>query len=375
MLTSHTPLRLIPCMLLLLGSTSGENQLGTACDGTADTDGMDNQRILFLEAVKKGILSSLNMDREPRPTQKASQRRLNQMYRLYEEQISEMGQNSRQPRNEPQQSATVLLPATVLPLNVRRKSNNRQSGQHMQWYRAVFHNETKIQAGLTLAQAQLKISRSVLDELSSIQSEESREVWIKINGMKPTITTAWTYTDSAHPNVSRTQDVILDISPEVNRWMRTDNQSLFVDVGFPLVNRNALNVNLTSYLEVVIIHSYPAQTRVRRSNKEDGCDERGWCCRNSVTVSFKEIGWTDWVLAPAEYTMHFCEGMCPHNYKPASMHTQIKSRLHQITKGGTPHPCCVPAAYEPMVLLHYDSRGKLKLSAFSDLIVSKCHCA
>ncbi|XP_061587204.1 inhibin beta C chain [Cololabis saira] len=369
MLRSHTPLGLIPCtLLLLLVSTSAENRLGTAPEGTPD-----NHRILFLEAVKKGILSSLNMDGEPGPTQRASQKRLDQMYQLYREQTSAMGQNSSQPPQETQQSmATVLFPSTVLPLKVRGKSGDRD----VRWYRAVFHRETKTQTGPTPAQAQLKISSSVLDQLGSVKSEASPKIQIKINGMKPTISTGWTYADSAHPNISRrSQDVILDISPEVNRWVRADNQSLFVDVGFVLNRKSALKVNLSNSLEVAVVQSYPARTRLRRSNKEDGCDDQGWCCRKSVTVSFKEIGWDDWVLAPSEYTMHFCDGTCPHNYKPASMHTQIKSRLHQMTKGGTPDPCCVPAAYESMVLLHYDSRGALKLTAFNDLIVTKCHCA
>lgn len=265
---------------------------------------------------------------------------------------------------------------SVEPLKGLQKSDHQQLGQRIQWYRARFQNKTKIQTELILTQAQLKISRRFLDKLSSFGPEVRREIKIRVNGMKPTISTVWNDASSAHTDSSRTQDVILDVRPEVNRWMGTDGQSLVVDVGIVLINKSTLKANLTDNLELSVIHSSPARrTRPRRSSKEDSCDERGWCCRKSVTVSFKDIGWTDWVLAPAEYTMHFCEGTCPHNYKPASMHTQIKSRMHQISKGMTPRPCCVPAAYEPMVLLHYDSRGKLKLTPFSDLIVSKCHCA
>ncbi|GLD51154.1 growth/differentiation factor 15 [Lates japonicus] len=284
--------------------------------------------------------------------------------------------NSSHPVRETWQPSvsTVLFPATVEPVKVLWRGGHPQSVRGMRWYRAVFHKDPNIQSELSLAQAELKISRQILNKPTSVQPEARQQVKVKVNGRKPVNSAARTQIDTlVLANVSSTQDVMLDISPEVEEWMRTDGgQALVVDVG--MVDGGALKADPTVSLELGLTQPKPAQ-RTRRSNKEDDCDERGWCCRKSVTVSFKDIGWADWVVAPTEYTMHLCDGTCPHNYKPASMHTQVKSRLHQITKGGTPRPCCVPAAYEPMVLMHYDSRGKLKLTPFNDLIVSKCHCA
>lgn len=257
-------------------------------------------------------------------------------------------------------------------MKVLQRGGQTQSGQRMHWYRAVFHKNPNVQTELALARAELKISRQVLDRPTSVEPE----VKVQINRMKPMNSAAWTHVNPpVRANVSSTQEATLDVSPEVEKWMRTDG-GLVVDVGITGSGKDVHEANPTLSLELGLIKPKPARrTRVPRSNKEDDCDEQGWCCRKSVTVSFKDIGWTDWVVAPTEYTMHFCDGTCPHNYKPASMHTQVKSRLHQITKGGTPHPCCVPAAYEPMVLMHYDSMGKLKLTPFDDLIVTKCYCA
>lgn len=263
-------------------------------------------------------------------------------------------------------------------MKVLQRGEHPLSGQRMQWYRAVFHKNADIQTELTLARAELKISRQILNKLASGQPEVRQEIKVKVNRRRPMNFAAWTRISSpVHTNVSGSQDVVLNIGPEVEKWMRTDGgEALVVDVGIVAGGKDALKANPTISLELGLIQSKPAQRkRLPRSNKEDDCDEQGWCCRKSVTVSFKDVGWTDWVVAPTEYTMHYCDGTCPHNYKPASMHTQVKSRMHQITKGGTPRPCCVPAAYEPMVLMHYDSRGKLKLTPFNDLIVSQCHCA
>ncbi|XP_029381306.1 growth/differentiation factor 8 [Echeneis naucrates] len=370
MLRSHT---LILYTLLLLVSLShlGLGRPHSSQGSSPNVDRMDSQKILLLEAVKTGILSSLGMDREPRPTQKATVQELTKMHQLYAQQLKEMRGNISQPTKETRQSAiSVFFPATVEKVKVHWERKHPESVGHMQWYRAVFHKNPNIQTELTLARAELMISTLMSNKNMLVGRPE---VKVKVSGMKSFVSAAWTNKETLVPgNTSSTQNVKVDISPEVGKWMSAQGDQVFVvNVRMVVADRNALQANPTISLELGLV---PKQ-RTRRSIKENDCDEQGLCCQRSVTVSFKDIGWSDWVVAPSEYTMNFCDGTCPHNYKPASMHTQVKSRLHQITKGGTPRPCCVPAAYEPMVLMHYDSRGKLQLTPFNDLIVTKCHCA
>lgn len=259
---------------------------------------------------------------------------------------------------------TVVITIVCACLSVRQIKTGWRAGfvgRRFHWNKVVFHKKPSIQNELILVRAELWISRQVLEMPTSIPN---KEVKVRVRGTKHTRYAAWTNITS-HGNIS--QSVVLDVSAEVEKWIKNNGRSLVVDIG-QKGGRSKLNISLE-------VMTQQQKTRTTRSNKEDDCDEQGLCCRQSVTVSFKDIGWTEWVVAPVEYTMHFCQGSCPHNYKPASMHTQVKSRLYQISNGDTPRPCCVPAAYEPMVLMHYDSQGKLKLTPFEDLIVSKCHCA
>ena len=34
------------------------------------------------------------------------------------------------------------------------------------------------------------------------------------------------------------------------------------------------------------------------------------CCRESLYVSFAEIGWDDWIIRPEGYNAYFCRGSC-----------------------------------------------------------------
>lgn len=121
MLTSHTSALLASyTLLLLLVPTSGVLQPDAARQGLLETSNVDDRGALILEAVKKGILGSLGLDKEPKPAIKASQRELRKMFKLYREKISEMRRNSSQSVRETWQSntSTVLFPGIHKTLQI-----------------------------------------------------------------------------------------------------------------------------------------------------------------------------------------------------------------------------------------------------------------
>ena len=124
---------------------------------------------------------------------------------------------------------------------------------------------------------------------------------------------------------------------------------------------------------------WPSATRGRRhahADTRDGCPlGEGRCCHlQSLRASLEDLGWADWVLAPRELDVRMCVGACPSHFRSANTHAQMQARLHGLNPDAAPAPCCVPASYEPVVLMHQDSDGRVSLTPFDDLVAKDCHC-
>ncbi|KAJ8413992.1 hypothetical protein AAFF_G00065900 [Aldrovandia affinis] len=116
--------------------------------------------------------------------------------------------------------------------------------------------------------------------------------------------------------------------------------------------------------------------RARRQAKSDDCAaQQPHCCRRTMRVSFRDIGWSDWIMAPSEYNAYYCEGSCPPKQRMATAHAAIKVMMQHVTRGDIPQSCCVPAAYRPLTVLQIDSSGQLVISVLDNMIVSKCKCS
>ena len=118
--------------------------------------------------------------------------------------------------------------------------------------------------------------------------------------------------------------------------------------------------------------------RQKRAEERHDCiqgDGETRCCRYPLWVSFKDIAWDDWIVAPEGYQAYYCDGECPHRYKMAHTFAGIQSLLNLINPAAAPAPCCSATKLSPLSLLHYDDEGNLVVSVYDDMIVQECKCA
>uniref|UniRef100_A0A3P9NXU9 Inhibin subunit beta Aa n=1 Tax=Poecilia reticulata TaxID=8081 RepID=A0A3P9NXU9_POERE len=121
----------------------------------------------------------------------------------------------------------------------------------------------------------------------------------------------------------------------------------------------------------------------RRRKRGLECDGKvRVCCKRQFYVNFKDIGWSDWIIAPSGYHANYCEGECPSHVasiagSTLSFHSTVIS--HYRMRGYTPfqnlRSCCVPTRLRAMSMLYYNEEQKIIKKDIKDMIVEECGCS
>nr|XP_004572514.1 inhibin beta A chain [Maylandia zebra] len=121
----------------------------------------------------------------------------------------------------------------------------------------------------------------------------------------------------------------------------------------------------------------------RRAKRALQCDGKiRICCKREFYVNFKDIGWSDWIIAPAGYHANYCEGDCPNHMasiesSPLSFHSTVIN--HYRMRGYSPFQniksCCVPTRLRAMSMLYYNEEQKIIKKDIQNMIVEECGCS
>ena len=126
--------------------------------------------------------------------------------------------------------------------------------------------------------------------------------------------------------------------------------------------------------------------RHRKRSSENRSGRRRWtrqrkrdarCRRWPLYVDFGEVGWNDWIVAPAGYQAFYCTGECPYympDYLNATNHAVVQALVNSVNPSSVPRPCCVPTEMRPISMLYIDGDDKVVIKNYQNMVVAACGC-
>ncbi|XP_044517837.1 growth/differentiation factor 9 [Gracilinanus agilis] len=101
------------------------------------------------------------------------------------------------------------------------------------------------------------------------------------------------------------------------------------------------------------------------------------CQLHDFKLSFSQLKWDKWIVAPHRYNPRYCKGDCPrlvgHRYG-SPVHTMVQNIIYEKLDSSIPRPSCVPAKYSPLSVLTVELDGSIAYKEYEDMIATKCTC-
>lgn len=210
-------------------------------------------------------------------------------------------------------------------------------------------------------------------------------------------------TKTVHVNTSDT--ISLDVMPAVDRWMHEpkSNFGVLVQVvvgqqSFPPAQRHVRLRRSVDDKEAEWAKAQPLlmtytddgrnkQRVIREIKKNRGSrmlhkkgkrrEGREPCQRRSMYVDFANVGWSEWIVAPAGYEAYLCHGECHFPYADhlnTTNHAVVQTLVNSINSDLAPKACCIPTQLKPISMLYLDDQNKVVLKSYQDMEVVGCGC-
>lgn len=133
----------------------------------------------------------------------------------------------------------------------------------------------------------------------------------------------------------------------------------------------------TSLLVVTLNQQQCRASRRKRSAQHPPITPSNLCKPRRLYISFSDVGWENWIIAPQGYMANYCLGECPFPLTAelnSTNHAILQTMVHSLDPQGTPQPCCVPVRLSPISILYYDNNDNVVLRHYEDMVVDECGC-
>ncbi|KAL7875973.1 hypothetical protein AOLI_G00109360 [Acnodon oligacanthus] len=101
------------------------------------------------------------------------------------------------------------------------------------------------------------------------------------------------------------------------------------------------------------------------------------CKLHSYRVTFRDLGWDHWIIAPHMYNPRYCMGDCPrilHYGLNSPNHAIVQTFISELGVADIPLPSCVPYKYKPISVLMMEKNGSIVYKEYEDMVAESCTC-
>ncbi|XP_026572485.1 LOW QUALITY PROTEIN: bone morphogenetic protein 15 [Pseudonaja textilis] len=117
--------------------------------------------------------------------------------------------------------------------------------------------------------------------------------------------------------------------------------------------------------------SLPRYSRHGPSTKQNAC------ALYPLRVTFRQLGWDHWIIAPHSYRPQYCRGTCPrvlrYGYNSPN-HAIVQNLINEFVDSNVPRPSCVPHEYSPVGVLMIEQNNNILFKVYEDMIAKSCTC-
>lgn len=103
----------------------------------------------------------------------------------------------------------------------------------------------------------------------------------------------------------------------------------------------------------------------------------GGCEKQAFYVTFKDLKWHEWIIAPTGFHAFYCSGECSFPLNPMknpTNHAIVQTLANLVHPKRVPRACCVPTKLGPLSVLYYTADTNVKLSKYTNMIAKSCGC-
>ncbi|XP_075951175.1 inhibin beta B chain [Anarhichas minor] len=336
----------------------------------------------FLEAVKRHILSRLQLRERPNITHPVSRAAMvTALRKLHAGKLREDGRVEIPNLDGHPMSSEALEESSEI-ISFAEKDDMVTSKSSL-----FFLISSEGNQNLYVTQATLWLYFKLLPSPSPSEARPRRKVTAKVYYQEPGLGSKWNLVEK-RLELKRSGWHTFVLTDAVRLVFQKGERRQNLDVrceaceaeGVAPVLLDRVDESHRPFLVVQARQSADSKHRIRKRGLE--CDgSSSLCCRQQFYIDFRLIGWNDWIIAPSGYFGNYCEGNCPAYMagvpgSASSFHTAVVNqyRMRGMSPGSM-NSCCIPTKLSTMSMLYFDDEYNIVKRDVPNMIVEECGCA